>query len=668
MAPATESTDATKTLVIRLAREIETLAAGDLPAEEFFRRFLEKLVAAVAAPAAVVWLLDQGRLQPCCDLRFKTTGLQDVTEVQQFHQRLLAEVAANGEARVVHTDDEPGVPFPRRHLLIVAAIRAGGKCRGVVEIVQRPDVPAAARAGYLQFVEQMTGFASLYFERRQAPAAAPAGRTDEDLARLGLQLQRSLTLQEVAAVAANDGRLFVGCDRVSVVIRRGQKTQVVAASGQESIHHRANLVKSMIRLSREVIKSGVAIKYDGSMDAFAPQVKEPLGDFVHESNARLVYIVPLRPPMPLVAPESKDHRPPEPGRAFGCLVLEQFQHSEPSRRLLDRLDWLTTYSAAALYNARQYQSVFLMPLWTKLGRTREWLQGRRLIKSLILLTLVAVVAAVLVYVPVDFRVEGTGRLMPAARRQVFVPYDGEVVEVLVASGARVHAGDLLVRLRNTELQSEIVAVESQREEKRKLQSALLAERDEAIKTPSGERGNRIDGELAKANAELSGLERKLQILEERSRRLNVTSPIDGVISTFEVDQLLRYRPVRRGEVLMEVVDDTGPWQLELTVAEHRTGHLFRAQQEHSNPLPVEYLLLTAPERTHQARLHEVGTRIVTSEDNTSVVEVLASLTEDQAVSPRIGAEVRARIYCGRKSLGYALFGDVVEFVQKYLWL
>lgn len=669
MSPATETTDATKTLVLRLAREIEQLADGDTPAEEFFRRFLEKLVAAVAAPAAAVWLVEQGRLQLCCDLRLKTTGLLDTPEVQQFHQRLLAEVAANGEARAVHTDDESGVTFPRRHLMIVAAIRAGGRCRGVVEIIQRPDVPAAARAGYLQFVEQMTGFASLYFERRQAaaPAAVPA-RIEEELARLGLQLQRSLNLTEVAAVAANDGRLFVGCDRICVIVRRGKKYQLIAASGQDAVHHRANLVKAMIRLAREVIPSSVPVKYDGSMDNFPPQVKEPLGDLIHESNARLVYAVPLREPIPLVAPEAQESRPPEPGRAFGCLILEQFQQSEPSRRLVERLDWLTSYTAAAMHNALQYQSVFLMPLWSRLGRAREWLRGRRLIKSLLLLSGVALILGILVYVPVDFRIEANGRLMPEVRRQIFVPSDGEVVEVLVASGARVQAGQLLVRLRNTELQSEIIATESQREEKRKQQSALLAERDEAIRTPSSERSNRIDGELAKANAELQSLERRLRILAERSQRLNVTSPIDGVVSTFEVDQLLKYRPVRRGEVLLEVMDDTGPWQLELAVDEHRTGHLFRARQEHTDPLAVEYLLLTDPERTHQARLKDVGTRIVTSEDNVPVVEVLAALTEDQAVSPRIGAEVRARVYCGRKSLGYAMFGDLIEFIQKYLWL
>ena len=52
-----------------------------------------------------------------------------------------------------------------------------------------------------------------------------------------------------------------------------------------------------------------------------------------------------------------------------------------------------------------------------------------------------------------------------------------------------------------------------------------------------------------------------------------------------------------------------------------------------------------------------------------MVMVFCEFQKDQLPrQPRIGAEVRAKINCGEKSLGYVLFGDVVEFVQKYFWL
>jgi multidrug efflux pump subunit AcrA (membrane-fusion protein) len=469
-------------------------------------------------------------------------------------------------------------------------------------------------------------------------------------------------------VAANEGRALVGCDRVSVLIQRGRKISVVAVSGQESIHPRSNLIRSMVNLSREVIKSGLPLKYTGSMDSFSPQVEERLADFVQESGARLVFAVPLRESAPLEFTPPANHRPLPPGRVFGCLLLEQFSQSDPSAELVKQLDWLTAYSSASLHSARTHQALFLMPVWRLLGKATEWLHGRKLIKTSIAFTVIAALVAAMVLIRVDFRIEGEGRLMPVVKREIFVPLDSEVLEVLVASGQRVTAGQLLVRLRSNELRTDLIAAQSQFQEKQKLLAALLAERDEAIRGQLSERTYRIEGDLAKTRVELQGLELQLSVLEERDNLLKVTSPITGVVSTFDVDQLLRHRPVRRGEILLEVMDETGPWQLELEVPEQRMGHLLSAKQAAENPLPIEFLLVTSPERTYEGTLKEVATRSIISPDGTPVVEIQANLPDEQELTRRIGAEVRAKVQCGRSSLGYVLFGDVVEFFQRNLWL
>lgn len=662
-APATESL---QQRVRELALEVEKLAASSLPPDKFFPLFLERLVKAIAATAGAVWMLKDGKFQLNCAIRLKSTGIPDSVEIQRYHHKLLNDISANCQTRFIHTDDVAEPKFPRPHLLILTALMCDDRCVGVVEIFQRPDTSAAARPGYMQYVEQMAGYASLYLQKRTCASTQPvASPFDDELGRFGLQLQRSMRVQDVAAVVANDGRLLVGCDRLTVITRRGKRIRALAVSGQESIHHRSNLIKAQTRLAREAIVSGVPVKYSGNADDFPPQVRDCLADFVQESGARLVFVLPLVPPPPLVAVDPQSAPRPQP---FGCLVLERFDDSEPTAHMKNRLDWLTAYSAASLYNVRTHQSLFLLPLWRALGNATEWLHGRKFLQLLMAVALVAATAYTMMFVKMDFRVDSTGRLMPAVRREVFVPYDGDVVDVLVASGDRVQAGQLLVKLRNNELRSEQVAIESQYEEKLKLQSALTAERDELSKGPTGDRLHRIEGELAKNAVELRGLERRRSVLADRVRQLDITSPIDGVVSTFEVDRLLRYRPVRRGEILLEVMDDNGPWQLELDVDQHRSGHMLRAQAESAGPLPIEYLQVTAPEQTYQATLKDVGTRVVAADDNRSVVELLGTLNDDQVHTRRIGAEVRARIHCGRKPVGYVLFGDVIEFVQKYLWL
>ena len=151
--------------------------------------------------------------------------------------------------------------------------------------------------------------------------------------------------------------------------------------------------------------------------------------------------------------------------------------------------------------------------------------------------------------------------------------------------------------------------------------------------------------------------------------LSIRAPIDGVVATFRIEELLRERPVKRGELLLELMDPGGPWRLELDVPENRMGHILLAQEKHADGrLPVRYLLATATEITYDGSLDSISMRSVVSETEGAVVPLYASLSTPAPAEPRIGADVIAKIDCGRKSLGYVLFGDVIEFIRKRFWL
>jgi hypothetical protein len=100
------------------------------------------------------------------------------------------------------------------------------------------------------------------------------------------------------------------------------------------------------------------------------------------------------------------------------------------------------------------------------------------------------------------------------------------------------------------------------------------------------------------------------------------------------------------------------------------GHLLRAKDDQKEPLPVEYVLATNPEDRYEGTLREIETttNAAVSKDR-AVVRVRVDINKEElADRRRIGAEVTAKIVCGKRSLGYVLFGDVVEFVQRYFWL
>jgi hypothetical protein len=114
--------------------------------------------------------------------------------------------------------------------------------------------------------------------------------------------------------------------------------------------------------------------------------------------------------------------------------------------------------------------------------------------------------------------------------------------------------------------------------------------------------------------------------------------------------------------------------MELLVAEKRMGHILRGQRERiaageSPELPGGFILATQPDTRYDCRLTSVATRSTTDQELGTAFELVAVADEGQTLpEKRIGAEVTVKIYCGKTTLFYRWFGDVVEFLQKYLWL
>jgi hypothetical protein len=667
--------------ILQMAREIEQLAQSGVPPEQFFQRFLQLLMSALGSRAGVVWMLGNGgMLNRFCEINLVETNLHENPEALRQNQRLLVEVISDGQARSYNPDDDRGIELPSQHHIILAALQNGTESVGVVEVFQRPDAPREARPGYLQFVEQMCGYASKYLERPRdlapSPGAPGAARRDgfmDEFAAFVLGLQRSLQLKEVASIAASDGRLLLKCDRLSVAVERGRRVDVEAISGQDAVNRRANLVRAMSRLAEQVIATGEPVLYAGTVENLAPQVEEPLAAFVQESGSRMVAVVPLFRPEPIdTTPGEKPDAPPAERRLqrVGCLIAEQVKDSQPPPQFQERVDLVADHVAAALANARSQQRIFLLPVWRALGSTVEWFHGRKLLKTLAILGIIGAVVGSLALIPWDYRVTGEGRLMPVTQGQVFAPNDGEVQAIFVQGGQRVEAGQPLVELRNDDLQEMLTAAENELLEKLKTYAALTFGPDSQRGSGDPRQEYERRGQLEETEVAIKNLKERVKRLQTRVAELTVTAPIAGVVVTSQLEQKLMGRPVRRGEILMEVMDDTGDWRLELEVPEDRLGHIVTAREELGREdLSIEYILATSAEHTYECRLSEIATRPASSAENTSIIEVFAAIDKEALPpNPRIGSDVRAKIYCGKSSLGYVLFGDVIEFFQKQFWL
>lgn len=656
--------------IIQLAREIEEFSKSNVPPKTFFTEFLKRVVAAVGARAGVVWMRNANRIELLAEQGLDKTGFNNNPNALSSNQKLLGEVLSHGQA-CTYQPGETSETLPTEDMLVLAALQQNKEVVGVVEIFQRADTPKAARPGFLQFVEQMTGYACRYLDRQataQHDHGVTVGKVAEEFEQFILQLHKSLDPREVAFTAANDGRLLVGCDRMSVAVLDGKKAVIRAISGQESVNQRANLVRKMTDLAQDVISTGETLSYTGKIDQLAPKTEKVLGDFIQESGSRMVLVIPVFEPEELIKKDDDGPRPKVKVRkAVGGIIVEQVSESQPKPGVVDKADLLADHVGSAIYNAKRFHRIFLMPVWVKLGKAWSLLEGKNGTKAMLAVAALVLVIAALWLVQWDYRVEGEGRMMPVVQKDVFAPWDGDVVDIKVDSGQRVKKGDLLIVVENKELNQQYVAAGTDLAAKEAVRAGLEAQLKRTIEQTERDK---LNGQLLQTAAEAEGLIRQREVLEERLSSLNVTAPIDGIVSTFQIRQLLQNRPVKRGEVLLEIKDDSQDWRLELDVQDHRMGHIIDAQKKlATQTLKVEYVLATDSEKTFDAVLGEMATRTNPSEEKGAVVVFFAPIdVKALPRGPRIGAEVRAKISCGKKALGYVLFGDVIEFLYKYLWL
>ena len=230
--------------------------------------------------------------------------------------------------------------------------------------------------------------------------------------------------------------------------------------------------------------------------------------------------------------------------------------------------------------------------------------------------------------------------MPIYRREIFAPENGEVIRIDVHDREKVTKGQSLLRLRNEQLQAEFNDNESKLSQARQQARSFAAEENLAEKDGDGPAKLKAAANRLKSDLEADGLAHILKIQRERVDSLKVTSPIDGIVAGFQLEQLLQNRPVQQGELLLEVMQDTGPWRLELEVEGSRMGHVLRAwNASPDHKLAVDFIPATAAESTFHGELDQIATRSAVSSDQTNIFECFVSTDAKQ--SPTCGSGPRS---------------------------
>lgn len=665
----TPATEQTWQEIRALVEELSQLAKSNLQPAEFYAGFTNRVITALAAVGGAVWTKNrQGVLVPAYQFKLDSGGLLPAGESRPAHDRMLAQVLRETQPVVIpphsglHDADDPA--NPTEYSLLLAPLVHEQEAFGVVELIQRANVRPAALRGQLNFLGQVCGLASEYCKSQQLRQFHDRQAFWEELEDFTRQVHGSLDLNQTVYTLANEGKRLIGCDRLTVTTGP-RKQQVKAISGQDWFDKRANTVKLAGKLASKVSAAGEPLWYSGG-EELPPQIEHTLADFVEQTHARSVAVVPVRAPRKPSA-STEQRQPQQP--VIGSLVAEWFADPLSDQAVEQRMECVSDHAALALSNALEHQSIFLLPLWMLLGKALGIFRLRNLPWTASVLALVAAVAVALVVIQDDFDMRGEGTLEPQVIRHVFAPLDGVVrAEGLqVEHGKIVEQGETLIELRSPENEEKLSEINGDIQTKQtklaSIKALNLAPDDPDFKKLAVE-----EEELKKV---LENLNKQRELVLAEQQLLKVTSPIAGQVITWNAKDLLDSRPVRRGDRLLSVAQLDGLWELQIRMPEDRMGHVFAAQNQADGPLPVTFVLATDPEKTYHGEVTRIARTAEMDEQfgNTVLVTVRfdKSVLEQLGSGLRPGAGVTARIHCGRRSLGYVWFHDVYEFMQKQLF-
>jgi hypothetical protein len=675
----------TRRQINRLVEEIAKLSEEDRPPSEYYGQFLQRVLAAVAAPAGAVWVrTPQGHLQLQFQINMRQVGLDASETARQTHDELLRLCSQMGRSQMVppHSgtgtaeEGKPAPGNPTAYVILIAPIMVDKQVAGLLEIWQDADRNPNAQRGFLEFITRMAELASGYTRNNHLRSMVGQQALWTQLEAFARQIHGSLIPMEVSYIVANEGRRLVDCDRVSVAMRRGKKSRIEAISGADVVEKRSNLVRLMASLMDKVQVWGEKLIYQGTKDdSLPPNVLKALDAYLAESNSKLLVILPLKDER-----EKESKKPPR-----SALMMECFDPAAAPEQLVARLEVIGRHATSALYNSAEHRRIPMRFIWSPLAKVQEGLGGKTRAIILAIAAALVVLVGALIFVPYPLKMDGKGQLLPKKRNYIYSPVEAKIDEFMVKPGDDVSEHALLVVMHDANLEQKMVQLEGEELSAAKDVEAL---RVQFQHEPSELGKLRLNADIQSKesvrdakHAELKAIRDRVNAVPRKPGVFQLTSPISGTVLNSSFLEELTYRTVKPNEPILRIGDKTGEWEIELKIPQKHIGQVLQAfEPDQRRELDVDLVLRSTPTRTYKGKLarKSVGGEATPNRDESNEAEpvVIAYVRvegDDIPASSRLprnenllvtGAEVLAKVRCGNHALGYSLFYGVWEFLYE----
>lgn len=531
--------------------------------------------------------------------------LGDAVKKAIGERRGVAVPAANGETRGYH------IAYP---------VLSG---KGVVAVVAVDTGCGASEVqGAIQQIHWGSAWLANMFGRRELDEAVKGReRVGTVLEAVAVALRHGKFRQAVFEVA-NELRQIFSCAHVAIGLVEDAAVKVVALSDAATFEKRTPLVKAYAAAMEEAYDRGGPVLSEAEGAAPAPRHKELLA----QSGAAHALSYPLM-------------------QGVKCMGVVTLERSGEQGFGDDDLLWLDAFAALVtpIFGQRlAAERNSLMRLKGEMRWFADKLIGPRNLTWKTAAGGLLLFVALLVLVPIDYRVSAKTVVEGETQRVAAAPFEGFVASEHARAGDVVKAGQVLAQLDDRDLVLEQSRWASERDQyDNKLREAMATHDLTAVQV---------------VGAQLHQAEAQLALVDEKIERARIVAPYDGIVVSGDLSQQIG-SPVEAGKKLFEIAP-LESYRVILQVDEREIRHVSNGQKGQmvitgiaGDPLPFEVAKVTP---------------VAVAQDGKNFFRVEAKLAQapDRL---RPGMEGIGKVEVGSRSLWWVLTHSFTDWLRLTLW-
>ncbi len=456
------------------------------------------------------------------------------------------------------------------------------------------------------------------------------------LLNISREITSTLDLDHVLTTVVHQASTVMTFDRCAIGLFDHDRFLLGAVSGEKE----APKTREMMQL-RDILEwvsgreEAVSLdQYEDGWHTKPEEARERAAAYLEAQNYSGFYAVPLR----------------DDQGAIGAIALlhSDAEFLDESER--ETVSILANQTAVAIRNAQLYQQVplagFLKPIAERKQKLLSAMPKARWMKWA---WRAAIVAGLLIVIPVPMRIGTNASVVPGERRMVTAEAGGIAERVLIHEGSVVQAGELLAVLDSSADQLKLAQARS---------SLAIAQR-----TLADAEFQRDPAAAGQARIQVHLYQAETQLEQKRVDEARLIAPISGVVVTPRVEQKVGTM-IAPGEMFCELVDEA---HMAVTMNVHETDlPMLRPGS------PVRIKLNSLPTKTLRGTLDRIGA-MAQPEDGEQYFVVRADF-DNPGLSARDGMVGRAKILAGGGwfssgwyPLGYVIFRTPVRWAWEEAW-